>query len=60
MKALHNLLKSIYEMQTTINSFISFQCPIFFYWLTINLTNKPFTPTKTSVVYTPKSFHLKG
>lgn len=56
MKALHNLLKSIYEMLALYLPSVQFS----FYWLTINLSNQPFTPNKTSAVYTPKSFYLKA
>lgn len=60
MEALHNLLKSIHEKQTTINSFISFQFPIFFSWRTISLNSQPFLPNNISFVYPPRSFHLKA
>ena len=53
-------LAKIHEMQTTINSFVSFQLPIFFSWLTINLNSQPFLPNNISFVYPPRSFHLKG
>jgi hypothetical protein len=60
MEALHNMLKSIHEKQTTINSFISFQFPIFFSWRTISLNSQPFLPNNISFVYPPRSFHLKA
>lgn len=59
MEALHNLLKSIHEMQTTTNSFISFQFPIFFSWRTISLNSQPFLPNNISFVYPPNLSTLK-